>query len=57
MESSIELVSRQAFIQVKVFLTMFIQIFGAQFQFLLIAVLSTLSISLMTTLERSGFIL
>ena len=53
MESSIELVSRQAFIQVKVFLTMFIQIFGAQFQFLLIAMLSTL----MTTLERSGFIL
>ena len=41
----------------RVFLITFIQMFGVQYQFLLIAVLSTLSVSLMTTLERYGFIL
>ena len=57
MESSIESVSRQALIQVKVFLTTFIQMFGVQYQFLLIVVLNISSVSLMTTLERYGFIL
>ena len=57
MGSSIELVSRQALIQLRVFLITFIQIFGVQYQFLLIAVLSILSVSLMTTLERYGLIL
>ena len=41
----------------KLFLTTFIQMFGVQYQFLLIAVLSLSSISLITTLERYGFIL
>ena len=57
MESSIESVSRQALIQVSVFLTTFIQMFGVQYQFLLIAVLSISSVSLMTALERYEFIL
>ena len=55
--SSTESVLRQTLIQVRVLLTTFIQMFGAQCQFLLIAALSTLSVSLMTTLERYGFIL
>ena len=52
MGNSIESVSRQALIQVSMFLTTFIKMFGAQYKFLLIAVLNTLSVSLMTTLER-----
>ena len=56
MGSSIESVLRQALTQVRVFLTAFIQMFGAQYQFLLIAMLNTSSVSLMTTLERYGFI-
>ena len=49
--------SRQTLIQVRVFLTTFIKMFGAQYEFLLIAMLSTSPISLMTTVERYGFIL
>ena len=49
------LVSKQALIQVKEFLTMFIQMFKVQFQFLLIVVLSILLVSLLTTPERYGF--
>ena len=57
MGSNIESVLRRALIQVRVFLTTFIQMFGVQYQFLLIAVLNISSVSLMTTLERYGFIL
>ena len=49
--------SRQTLIQVRVFLTTFIKMFGAQYEFLLIAMISTSPISLMTTVERYGFIL
>ena len=55
--SSIESVLRQALTQARVFLTSFIKMFGAQYQFLLIAVLNTSLVSLMITLERYGFIL
>ena len=57
MGSSIKSVSRHALIQVMVFLTTFIQMFGVQYQFLLIVVLSISSVSLMITLERYEFIL
>ena len=57
MGSSIESVLRQALTQVRVFLTTFIQMSGAQYQFLLIAVLNTSLVSLMITLEMYEFIL
>ena len=57
MGSSIESVSRHALIQVMVFLTTFIQMFGVQHQFLFIVVLSISSVSLMITPERYEFIL
>ena len=55
--SSIESASKQALIQVRVFLTTFIQMFGVQYQFLFIVVLSISLVLLMTTLEMYGFIL